>query len=415
MSQHPSTYKLVRVSLADRSYNVQIGAGLLRSLGERVRAATLGNQTGETPVAPTPIKPGQTSGPQTNLSRAFVVIDDNLPDAFTRPALQSLADAGFDVTAERITALETTKTLDTFQRLLDSLARSRHERLDPVLAIGGGITGDIAGFVASAYRRGVPVIQCPTTLLAMVDASVGGKTGVNGRVGDSLLKNMIGAFWQPRLVIADIAALESLDDRQFRCGLAECLKHGLLSCDLDTDLFDWTTDCLERFHCRDEQALIELVARNVALKARIVERDERERAVGPASRILLNLGHTFAHAIETIPHLSPDNDPACAPLLHGEAVALGLVACGACAVHLGRIDRAALDWLTKAIARAGLPVSVANLPADDEILASMGHDKKVAGGKLRFVLPAGPGRATVVDDVPVEAIKAGLDSIRTPV
>ncbi|RMH23610.1 MAG: 3-dehydroquinate synthase [Planctomycetota bacterium] len=385
MTGRPS--QSVRVSLGERAYHVEIGVGLLGALGASVRDAV-------------------SAAPR----RAFLVADDNLPHELVGAAVSSLDEAGFAVTTERVVATESNKSVATLERLLASLARSRHERGEPVVALGGGIVGDLAGFAAAVYRRGVPVIQCPTTLLAMVDASVGGKTGVNLSVGGALLKNMAGAFWQPRRVLADVAALRSLGDRQFRAGLAECLKHGLIAGRLDPALAEWTAGALPSLHCRDEGALVKLIGRNVAVKARVVEADEREAADG--GRALLNLGHTYAHAIETIPHLTPDGDAANAPLLHGEAVALGLIAAGAAAEALGRVESGFVDRLRALVADAGLPIEVAGLPDSAELTDAMTHDKKVAGGRLRLVLPTGAGLAEVVSDPPMSAVGAGFDAIR---
>ena len=420
--------KLVRVALGERAYPVEIGVGVLDTLGERVRTA-LGRHTGETPApleqtpqsperergvaeTPGPSHTGETPVPPGQCARAFLVTDDHLPSALVESATRSLGSAGFSVTVETVTATEPHKCLASLERLLTGLARSRHERGEPVVALGGGIVGDLAGFAAAAYRRGVPVIQCPTTLLAMVDASVGGKTGVNLSIGGALLKNMVGAFWQPRLVIADVAALRSLADRQFRAGLAECIKHGMIAGPIDSSLAVWTAQALPRVHCRDESALVDLVARNVAVKARVVEQDERELGA-TAGRAVLNLGHTFAHAVETIPNLTPDGDPAHSPLLHGEAVALGLMAAAATAQALGRVDAGFAAALRSTLADAGLPTEVADLPDDGALLAAMAHDKKVACGRMRLVIPRAAGVATVVSDPPESAVRAGLASIRS--
>ncbi len=431
---HTTTSATIRISLGDRSYCVEIGAGLLGSLGGRVLAAAgaqypalragpprhtggtpvplADSHTGETPVSLSDPHTGGTPVLRGAAGRAFLVVDDNLPAETIGVAAASLESVGFAVSVERLVATETNKSVAAAERLLVALDLSGHERRDPVVALGGGIVGDIAGFAAAVYRRGVPVIQCPTTLLAMVDASVGGKTGVNLAVAGSLRKNMVGSFWQPRIVVADVASLRSLGDRQFRAGLAECLKHGMIAGEIDPALADWTAASLPRLHCRDEAAIAELVERNVRIKAAIVAGDEREESTGAGGRASLNLGHTFAHAIETIPHLSPDDDPANAPLLHGEAVALGLVAASACSETLGMAGAGFTDRVRRLVADAGLPVAVADLPGDDALLAAMLHDKKVAGGRLRLVLPIGPGRAEVVDDPPVAAVRAGLDAIR---
>ena len=412
----------IHVSLGDRSYSVEVGAGLLGSLGGRVlealdskhpaRTAGPPRHTGGTPVPLSDLHTDGTPVLRGAAGRAFLVVDDNLPAETIGAAAASLEAVGYAVTIERVAATETNKSVAATERLLVALDQSGHERRDPVVALGGGIVGDVSGFAAATYRRGVPVIQCPTTLLSMVDASVGGKTGVNLVVDGSLRKNMVGSFWQPRLVVADVTALRSLGDRQFRAGLAECLKHGMIAVDTDPTLADWTAASLPRLHCRDEAAIAELVERNVRIKAAIVAGDEREDSPDAGGRALLNLGHTFGHAIETIPHLSPDEEPANAPLLHGEAVAIGLVAASACAENLGMVETGFTDHVRRLIADAGLPVAVADLPGDDTLLAAMLHDKKVAGGRLRLVLPIGDGRAAVVDDPDAEAVRTGLAAIR---
>ncbi len=371
-----------------RSYDVLIGRRLLGELGPRVAALT----------------PGR---------RACVIADDGLPPTIRDTALNSLRSAGFDVAAQSLHASESNKTLDTVSRVLHTIGGTRHERRDPIIALGGGVVGDITGFVAATWRRGVPVIQCPTTLLSMVDASVGGKTGVNIASGSSLRKNMVGAFWQPSLVLADIVTLASLPERHLRSGLAECLKHGLISNATDPDLFAWTNSVLVKCRMGDTALLGELVARNVRVKASFVQSDEREeKPSAEGGRALLNLGHTFAHAIETIEHLSPDGTPENSPLQHGEAVALGLVAAAATSHSLGHLSETDRDAVRVAVERLGLESRLVGLPPDQRLLDSMSHDKKAQGGRLRLVLPVSLGRSIVVDDPDIAAVRAGLAAIR---
>jgi len=390
----PDRERTIQVEILPAPYEVAVGVGLLPSLGQRVR-----DRLGARP------------------RRAFLVWDDNLPDATIAEAAASLEAAGFEAGAVSMKALETNKTLRTHEALLAEVLRFKLERHEPVIALGGGIVGDVAGYAAASYRRGVPVIQCPTTLLAMVDASVGGKTGVNlvlhDDSGNRLVKNMAGAFWQPALVLADIATLRSLNDREFRSGLFECIKHGLISegVGADESLLDWMTSALPGAIERDEALLTELVARNVAVKAHVVGRDERESFGG--DRALLNLGHTFAHAIEPVRTLSPTNDPGDAPLLHGEAVGFGLIAAAATARSLGMIDDAAESVIRDAVLAAGLPgAALTGLPDDATLLAAMSDDKKVAGGRLRLILPESLGSSRLVDDPPAEAVAEGLAAIR---
>lgn len=391
--------RTIRVGLNTRPYDVVVGADLLPTLGRRILESLAHDA------------PARSHLPR----RAFVIADANLPREIVATAIASLTEAGYLTTGETVAATEQNKSIAAAERLLLSLARTRHERTDPVIALGGGVTGDLAGFVASIYRRGVPVIQCPTTLLAMVDAAVGGKTAVNLHLPATdgteprLLKNLVGSFHQPSLVLCDARLLASLPDHHFRAGLAECIKHALLGADWrEPDLLDWTTANLPSILDRTETHLIELIARNLAVKAAVVAADEREDGDCPGGgRLALNMGHTIAHAIETlpIPHLGRS-------LLHGEAVALGLIAEAACGERLGATARGTADRITGLVRAAGLPASMPELPSSEEILAGMLHDKKTAGGRLRLALPTGDGRCRIVFDPPEEAIRAGIDRIR---
>lgn len=379
--------RVIAVQAGSAAYEVAVGEGLLESMGQSLAARYGAGR------------------------RAFLVYDAGLPDETVIGASRSLAHHGFHVSAASVHANEGHKTLGTVANLLVDIAETRHERGEPVVALGGGVVGDVAGFVAATYRRGVPIVQCPTTLLSMVDASVGGKTGVNILTDAGLLKNMVGSFHQPDAVIADIGVLRSLPERHFRAGLAECLKHAMLGADAeDPDLFEWTLANVEAIASRDAGVLIELIARNVAIKARIVGADERETSTQAVGRALLNLGHTFAHAVEPLPDLSLDNGPV--TLLHGEAVALGLRAAAACAARAGLCDSTLPEEVSAALSGLGLPSSVSGLPESAWLLERMGHDKKVQRGKHRLVLPSERGRARVVTSPPVEAILAGLEAIR---
>ncbi len=384
-----SDHRTVPVRLGSRAYEVRIGCDTLPALGEQVRALVGG-------------------------MHAFVVADTGLPQRQMDHARESLAGAGYEVAFRTLTPSERRKSMATLAELLEEIDETLHERTDPVIALGGGVVGDIAGLVAALYRRGVPVIQCPTTLLAMVDASVGGKTAVNlaTHTAGPLRKNMAGAFHQPSLVHIDLRTLDSLDDREFRCGLAECVKHAMIgACAGDADLMSWLRSHIDTICSRDPEPLIELVARNVAVKARIVEGDERERDVH-AGRALLNLGHTFAHAIEPIAGLTPTDDPRDAPLRHGEAVALGLVCAASLAGEMGLLQTDEVETLRTLLERIGLPTSVQSLPDDETLLAQMAHDKKVAGGRVRVVIPEDGWRARVHDDIPREQIARAIGAIR---
>jgi len=382
----------IPVHLAERSYDVDVGSGTLSSVGSLTRRRV---------------------GPRA--SRAMLVRDAGLPASLVDGARASLTAAGFSVSEASVVADEQHKTLATLETLCVAMARAKLERAEPVVALGGGIVGDAAGFAASVYRRGVPIIQCPTTLLAMVDASVGGKTGVNLDLADGKpsKKNLLGAFHQPSLVIADVDALRSLPRRQLRCGLAECIKHGLLAAEFaDAELLNWIDANLSLLLSLDGVALVELVARNIAIKAKVVASDEREEAEDGGGRALLNLGHTFGHAIEPIKTLSPDGDAGNAPLHHGEAVALGLVAACRCAASMNLVPISVAERVVSLLTRAGLPTHVQGLPPTDAIVEAMSHDKKVLGGVLRLVLPVGEGRCRVVTDAPPAAVRAAIDSLR---
>lgn len=389
MSQTPA--ETVRVELAERTYDVCIGTGLLASVPTMAGAA-LGRP----------------------LRAASLVFDANTAPHAADLA-RALRAAGVQLTEIELNASEKAKSLETFGRILAAMGAARLERNDPVIALGGGITGDVAGFAAASYRRGVPVIQCPTTLLSMVDASVGGKTGVNLDAGGSLQKNMVGAFHQPTVVVADIGTLSTLPDREFRAGLAECLKHGLLDSSPGAGgrtHLTWITDSLDRILARDPTVLVELIARSVAFKAGVVRGDERETAESGGGRALLNLGHTFAHAIETLHHLSPTDNPGDAPLLHGEAVGLGLVACATTAVRMGLAPAALPEQISTLLTRCWLPASVRGLPDGAQLLALMGADKKTTGGKLRLVLPCKTHHARAVEILDHAPVLAGWDAIR---
>jgi 3-dehydroquinate synthetase len=386
----------VEVGTASRRYGVVIGAGVLGALGAAVREAVASARL------------------------AHVFGDEGLPPETVRDVLASLAGAGLEAASSGVRPSEDGKSLQSAYAMLQAVAARGLERGDLVVALGGGITGDMAGFVAATYRRGVAWVNVPTTLLAMVDASVGGKTGVNLRVGGAaglageLQKNMVGAFWQPSLVVADVAVLGSLGERAFRAGLAECLKHAMLSAPFgDPELGAWTKGSLARVLERDAGTLVELVARNVRLKAAVVGGDEREESPDAAAgRALLNLGHTFGHAMETIPGVSPTPDRSTAPLQHGEAVALGLVCAARCAELMRLVGDGLADEVRRTLGHAGLPTVAHGLPGSDEVLERMRHDKKSAGGKLRLVLPCGPGVCRVVAAPGDEIVKAAVDAVR---
>lgn len=386
----------VRVNLAERGYDILIGSGALAHITEQLDSMH-----------------------QSGARRAFVVVDTGVPQSFVDHLLSSIKSAGLEPTTASITPSEPIKSIETYQALLQQIASTGHSRVDPVIALGGGIVGDLAGFVAASYRRGVPVIQCPTTLLSMVDASVGGKTGFNLSISQSdgsskLLKNLIGAFWQPILVIADIDVLDSLEPRHRRSGLAECIKHGCISTGVGHDgLLDWMIDHLDQITRFEPQIITELVKRNVELKASVVALDEREDTSKQGGRMLLNFGHTFGHAIETIPHLTPDHsDTTLSPLHHGEAIALGMVAACRAAQSEHDLDPSVGDELVQVLERIGLPTQIADLISDSELIERMLHDKKSTAGTLRVIYPIERGACSVVDNASSDSVRSGFSSIR---
>ncbi len=336
--------------------------------------------------------------------RFALICDESVADGPGGDLEVALARAGARLSCVgTIQASEQHKTMDTVVRLLQMLADAKHERHEPIIALGGGVTGDVVGFAAATYHRGAPFINIPTTLLAMVDASVGGKTGVNLVVRDetgaeTLGKNLAGSFHQPAAVLIDPEFLHTLPMRHIRAGLAECVKHGVLG---DAELFAWMQHNVAALLSLDGNALAELVERNVALKARVVMADEREEAAS-GGRALLNLGHTFGHALEVVPELD---------LVHGEAVGLGMIAAMHAAVMLGRCEASELTHLLALLRGLGLPTDVEWLPPAEQLLDSMRRDKKVRGGSLRLVLPTRIGEAVTAEGVSDIVTAAALHEI----
>lgn len=357
----------VDIELPHHTYAIEIDPGLLARLGERVHG-----------VAPH--------------ARCALVSDANVRALYGEAAEASLLAAGYATTRADIEPGEAHKSLATVETLYQALLGDSLERGSPVIALGGGVVGDLAGFVAATYRRGVPFVQCPTTLLAMVDSSVGGKTGFNVPEG----KNMIGAFHQPALVVIDPELLSSLPLRELRCGLAECIKHAVIR---DPSLFDWIAGNAARILALEPDALVELVRRNVEIKAAVVVEDERERGV----RAHLNFGHTFAHAIEATAGYGE--------ILHGEAVALGMLAATRTAIEAGLCDASLLDDLTAVVEAFGLDTRC-GLADSAALDAAMRQDKKVVGGRVRLVVPDRLGHVVIRNDIGPECVRAGWDQIR---
>ncbi len=352
------------VALGDRSYPIHIGAGLL----------------GRADL----IKPVLTG------RRAVIVTNTLVAGLYLERLSETLHAAGVETVTIVLPDGEEHKDWATLNRVFDSLLAQRCDRQTPLIALGGGVIGDLAGFAAATYQRGVPFIQIPTTLLAQVDSSVGGKTAINHAQG----KNMIGAFYQPKLVLADMDTLNTLPDRELKAGLAEVIKHGVI---LDLAFFEWLEANIERLLARDADALAHAVRRSCEIKAGVVEGDERELG----ARALLNFGHTFGHAIET--------GLGYGALLHGEAVGAGMVMGADLSARLGLISRVAAERIVAVLRRAGLPLAVAGLtPA--RMLELMSVDKKVEHGQLRFIVLEGLGTARIRADTPAAKVLETLSA-----
>lgn len=352
----------VGVGLGDRSYPIYVGSGLLRQADLLMRHL-----------------------PQ---RRAAIVTNETVAPLYLEALAGALESAGVQVLRIVLPDGEAYKTWETLNRVYDRLLEARCERKTALIALGGGVIGDLTGFAAATYLRGVPFVQVPTTLLAQVDSSVGGKTAINHPLG----KNMIGAFYQPAAVVADTDTLATLPDRELSAGLAEVVKYGLIR---DLPFLEWLEAHIDRLVAREPEALAHAVRRSCENKAEVVAMDERE--TGP--RALLNLGHTFGHAIEA--------GLGFGTWLHGEAVAAGMVLAARVSQLLGHLSPADVERVIALLRRARLPTEAPDL-GFDRWLALMGHDKKVEGGKLRFVLLRALGDAYVDGAVPEEVLERVL-------
>ena len=324
-------------------------------------------------------------------SQALVVTNDAVAARYS-PALQESlrADGSRQVDVIAIGDGEEHKSLDTYSRILDELIAKRHNRSTTVVALGGGVVGDVAGFAAATYQRGVALVQIPTTLLALVDSSVGGKTAVNHPSG----KNLVGAFHQPRAVIADVSTLKTLPQRELAAGLAEVVKYGVIA---DAEFFAWLEAHIEALAARDPTALLQAVRRCCQIKAMVVAEDEREQG----RRAILNFGHTFGHAIESVGGYRQH--------LHGEAVAIGMGMAMTLSARLGLCPTNDASRVRALLATASLPLEA---PGFDiaALRNAMGMDKKVLDGRLRLIVCNGIGTAAVTDAAPDEAIVAAIES-----
>jgi 3-dehydroquinate synthase len=336
----------IRVGLGERSYDIHLGTGILARLGELCKGVSLAGH-------------------------AAVITNPTVGALYLETVRESLLQAGFQVTVIEIPDGEEYKCGATLETIYDRLLDAGLHRGAFIVALGGGVVGDIAGYAAATFLRGIPFVQVPTTLLAQVDSSVGGKTGINHPKG----KNLIGAFYQPRLVLIDLLTLDTLPYREYLCGLAEALKYGIV---LDRQLFDFIAACTERIKAIDKDALLHVVAACCGIKATVVERDEREGGL----RAVLNYGHTIGHAVETLTGYQTYK--------HGEAVAIGMARIARISRLRGFADADETDRILGVMEQLGLPLGLPPFPVDDYV-AAIGHDKKMSDSGVKFIFNRGIG------------------------
>jgi 3-dehydroquinate synthase len=360
--------RTVPVKLGSRSYAIKIGSGLLARLGVECKRLGFGR-------------------------RCAIITDKNVGKHYSKTVFDALARAGFFPSLITVPSGETAKSLRTVQTCYDQLAAQRLERKSFIIALGGGVVGDLAGFVAATYLRGVPFVQVPTTLLAQVDSSVGGKTGVNLRAG----KNLVGAFYQPRLVLCDLDTLKTLPEREFRAGMAEVIKYGII---YDARLFETLERTLPKIIRRDRNRLIPIIARCCEIKAEVVSEDETESGL----RSILNFGHTIGHAIE--------NSSGYGKYLHGEAISIGQIAAARLSQKILKMPKFEADRVADLFKRTGLPTGIRlNTAQRQKLFMAMRLDKKVSGGEIKFVLAKKIGKVLWSQRVPENLITQTLEEI----
>ncbi|MBD1546922.1 3-dehydroquinate synthase [Roseibium aggregatum] len=369
-SEKETELRTVSVDLGERSYGIEIGRGLIEQAGDKIAK----------------LLPG---------SRMAIVTDETVAGLHLDTLKKSLGKAGVDHVVMTVPAGEATKCFAMYERLCDEVLAARLERSDAVVALGGGVVGDLAGFVAASVRRGMKFIQIPTTLLAQVDSSVGGKTGINSRHG----KNLIGAFYQPALVLADTAILDTLPLRDFRAGYAEVAKYGLLG---DEPFFAWLEENWQAVFAGGPER-DEAVARSCQAKADVVAADELESG----RRALLNLGHTFGHALESAVAYETVR------LVHGEGVSIGMMLAHEFSQRLGLIDGAVVERVEKHLTDVGLPIRMSDIPGQlppaETLMDIIAQDKKVTRGQLTFILSRGVGESFVEKGVEPETVRTFLE------
>jgi 3-dehydroquinate synthase len=355
--------KRVNVRLGDKGYDILIGRGLLDQAGKHLKDCGFNGR--------------------------LVIISNPVAQKLYGEALRERLSAdGFQVTILSVADGEEQKSLDVAGRLYTELSDCYAERTTPILALGGGVIGDLSGFVAATYMRGVPLVQIPTTLLAQVDSSIGGKVAVN----HGKLKNGIGAFYQPKLVIADTATLKTLPAEEFANGMAEIIKSAVIK---DNEFFAFIENNLGKIKTLDDTAIEKIVFRSASIKANVIIQDELDTGL----RNILNFGHTTGHAIETVSDFGVE---------HGHAVAIGMMVAARIAEKLGFFDNNGLTRLKSLLKSAGLPTKMPRLNSD-KIIQAMKHDKKITGGKVRFVLPKAIGEVFITDEVDLSLIEEVLN------
>ena len=359
----------VRVNLGNNSYTIHIGQGILQDIGAYLSDMGLTKQ-------------------------ALVISDDNVGALYGEVVLASLQKAGFGAQLVCVPPGEASKSLSTAEKLYNAVIEAHLDRHSPIVALGGGVIGDLAGFVAATYLRGVPFVQVPTSLLAQVDSSVGGKVAVDHALG----KNLIGAFYQPRIVIVDSEVLDTLPEREISAGLAEVIKHGIIT---DSNFFDFLQENYMQILEKDPVNIEKIILRNCEIKASVVERDEREDNV----RMNLNFGHTIGHGVEAEAEYA---------YRHGEAVSIGMVGAALISFYMGLCSKATVDAVENILTRFNLPTRVRGI-AVEALLAFLARDKKKIGNKINWVLLEKIGQVKICQDVPDKIVRQALADLERTV
>ena len=356
----------IDIRLGQNSYSVHIGSGILSQTGQRLKELGYGD-------------------------KAVIITNPVVNKLYGNLVKQSLIDAGYKTTILEVPDGEEHKSLESAGKLYQQLAESGAERSTPILALGGGVIGDLAGFVAATYMRGVPLVQLPTTLLAQCDSSIGGKTAVN----HGQLKNEIGAFYQPKMTIVDITTLKTLPLQELTGGLSEVIKYAVIK---DEQFFVYLEKNLDLIKALDDNVLEAVVAKSAQIKAAIVEIDERDTGL----RNILNFGHTVGHAVESVANFQ---------VAHGLAVSIGMVAAARIASELNILDSGNITRMKNLLEKAGLMTKLPSM-AVKQVMQAMQYDKKVQSGKIRFVLPQTIGQVFIKDDVSPAIVEKVLREMR---